>query len=256
MFAFLGFLIIFVGLIAPWSLRNKLLFNSWSLGAAGAGTLYFYDAVPFAYFQNAKSTVAYMLGTETVEKPAGNINPPKPNDPAYHYTGEGGLSKEKFMFDETEKIISAHPIQYVAFHITSASVGLLLIDRWRPILNRLNLAPQEVGFTKLFFGHDIKKIYKSLTSNKRVLLWLVTGIAGLLFSLAITLFMCLGIVGVWIGSDIHKKIAFLALLTILLYFIVTTGPAGYRERYKYPMTPFIFIFAAEGLYTTYSKFKK
>jgi 4-amino-4-deoxy-L-arabinose transferase-like glycosyltransferase len=250
--AFIGLLIIFFTLIAPWSIRNKLLFNSWSMGAAGIGTLYFYDAVPFAYFKNANSTIGYMLGTEIVLEPAGNIKPPKPNDPAYHYTGQGGLSKEKFMFNGAMEIISQHPAQYGLFHITNAVIGLFGIDRWRSILNRLNLAPQEVGFTKLFLSRNLKKIY---TQSTKSLLWLFTGMSGLLFSLLITICMCFGIIMGLGKNALSKKIAVLILTVILLYFIATTGPAGYRERYKYPLTPIMFIFAAEGLQLIHLRFK-
>ena len=236
---FAGFLLIVALLVTPWLVRNKALFNRWSISSAGSVMLYFYDAVPFAYMRNADSPIAYMIGAEEVSEPENDI-PLIPFTSEFHYTGTGGLRQEKYLLSEAKKIILQHPIQYTAFHTTSGFGGMFLQDSWRSIVRRLDYTPEISGVTRALANFDINALQKTISID--VALWIFVGIAGHLFFFLTTICFLVGCMSLFRDPKLFGMLA----IMIVIYFTMLTGPAAYRERYRYPITPFVFLLAAQG----------
>ncbi|MDA1335000.1 MAG: glycosyltransferase family 39 protein [bacterium] len=245
-------MLVVAGLLLPWSLRNKKLFDTYSLAGTSTTMLYFYDSLSFLYMKNAESPIAYMVGIEKVSTPWGNPDPVHLTR-EYHYTGDGGLSKEKELSKKAKDIIFANPVQYSLFHISSGFGGIMLQDTWRSQLRRLGLKPNTEGLSRTLSSFDIQNIKDR--ANFKTVLWIITGIAGHTTYALITILMLTGGWQILRHKSNNTKLFGLFLLGITLYFILTTGPAAYRERYRYPATPFIFLLASVGFVFLKTKLK-
>lgn len=227
---FFIFFILSIGFISPWILRNKIIFDSWALGASSSATLFFSDAIPFEEYRVSDSKIRYLVGAEDKK----NNGFPKPHG---IYTDDAGygLYYEDFYIDSAKQIIVEHPVQYVFFHAIYGIGGFALQDTWRGILRRGGYKLEGEGFTSAISSFHFKKAFDWILSNR---LWFAVGILGHLFAI-ITFFLMMK------GFTFNKITLF--LMSIFLYFALTTGPLSYRERYKFPATPALYVLAIVGL---------
>jgi len=209
-------------ILTPWLVRNYIIYGRASIGGAGSMMLYFYDAVPFAYYKNSSSKIAHLFDRETVATPAWDI-PYRSFPPDMHYTAGAGLQHEKEILAAAKHIIMRAPVEYIFFHSITGFSGMVLKSGWTDILRRLDISP---------------------TSTP--LLWYGTAGAGILFYICVTFLASIGAIRL-LRRDVRALL--LAIMSILLiaYFIAVTGPASYRERYRYPVQPYLFILAASGI---------
>lgn len=240
---FFLFLLVSVGFVAPWMGRNKMIFDSWSLAAGSSMVVYFFDALPFAYYRNADSKLAYLVGAEDVEEPAGYVWPRSQSGVFNDETGVG-LYYEDLIIERTKAIIFEHPFEYAVFHGISGFGGLLFQDTWRAILRRGGFVLEGRGFTEAVLHGDIKKIHDWFSGGGA--LWFGVGIAGHIFFTAVSIAMIVGGVLLAVSGNRNKQIAALFLMFLFLYFALITGPASYRDRYRYPVFPAMVLLAAAG----------
>lgn len=110
---FLLMFLIFFLTVLPWTLRNKIQFNSWELSSNSWFAMYYFNAEKFAEIKNEP----YKF-------------PPMPVDPNYHPdTPERNFiyyyefSNVPFYKNYILGLISKYPIDYLKFHFTSAISG-------------------------------------------------------------------------------------------------------------------------------------
>lgn len=241
--SFFLFLLVSVGFVAPWMGRNKMIFDSWSLAAGSSMVVYFFDALPFAYYRNADSKLAYLVGAEDVEEPAGYVWPRSQSGVFNDETGLG-LYYEDLIIERTKAIILEHPFEYVIFHGISGFGGFLFQDTWRGILRRGGFVLEGRGFTEAVLHGDIRKMRDWFIRGGA--LWFGVGIAGHIFFTAVSIAMIIGGVLLAVSGDRNKQIVALFLVVLFLYFALITGPASYRDRYRYPVFPAMALLAVAG----------
>lgn len=245
MYGFVLFLVMSMGLVTPWMARNKILFDSWSLGASSSVTLYFIDAVSFAYYRNAHSKIGYIIGAEHVEKPEGDVWP-RSQGGIFSDDAGFGLHLEDFYTKKAKDIILAHPVEYVSFHLVTGVGGFMIQDTWRGILRRAGFTLSRSGLKEALFNRNIP-IVRSLVSSGN-LLWFLVGFSGHVFFIAVTILMIMGTVTVFRRGPPITALTGALLLFLFFYFAVATGPVAYRDRYRYPALPAMFLLAATGLF--------
>jgi|GEM_PF-3135770 len=223
-------------LVLPWSLRNHYYFGSYSLAATNSVVIYFYDGINFTAYQHAPSKVKYLLGIEEPSAFREDLSLAGMTK-EYHYSGNGGLAHEKDLNERTLSIIKSSPIEFVFFHLVSGYGGILFQESWRPMLRRAGFPVPAMGMRTAIMNPGALSVYD--------VLWFSAGVLGIIVAVMI---VCLGAYGVWVICRYRKERYVLLVMACMMvsYFSVISGAAAYRERYRYPATPFLLVLAVEG----------
>lgn len=240
----IGTLLLFVLLLLPWMARNQKIFGTYALSAQSIEMVYFYDAIPFTYYRNANSSFAYYLGLETVSSPEGNPYPLKQTS-EYHYSGTGGLLQAHELRQKTWAIISQHPFSYTTFHLMGGIGGILFQENWRPILRRLDYSPDAARLAQSVRALNFRSFLEQL--NMKSITWIMVGLMGHAEAILMSLLALYGFIKSLVSKKRNEIFISLFCAIMITYVIVATGPAAYRERYRYPAIPFLALLAANGL---------
>jgi 4-amino-4-deoxy-L-arabinose transferase-like glycosyltransferase len=217
---------IFFLILAPWSLRNKKHFDSYEISSVSSYNIYYYNAQRFYMYQNNLSfTEAREVFNERIVSEYGE----GATLPSLKYSSE--------LREEGLSIIKDDVVGYTKFHLSTLG-PFFLTDGLREITQILKLAPKEfLGLRGLFLSGDFGGIWNSLKNGGSLS---VMFIAGFILWSFMSLFMILSLFfkksrrEVWM---VFISIMFLALLS----GVVTTA------RFRYAISPLIFILALHGL---------
>jgi 4-amino-4-deoxy-L-arabinose transferase-like glycosyltransferase len=246
----LGIWILFLTLssvtIAPWLIRNYMIYNQFSLSSTGTIGMWYYN-IPQAIADNRNISV---------EEARRQFVPPGLVD---GLVGEGKyfyplrqLDATPVLKEEIRKYLDDHLGEYVKSHLLRSSV-LLIVDSTRdtsflmgiPITEH-NIAPAEVtGAIKqgnfMVLGSIVQQyIQKNMWGNILALLsfgfWMLMAVmvfVGTVFALK------------FIPRE-RAYIGILCCLGMILYFTLLTGPVA-LPRYRLPLEPFVFMLGGYGL---------
>ncbi|MBI2096555.1 MAG: glycosyltransferase family 39 protein [Candidatus Sungbacteria bacterium] len=217
-----GFLLV----VAPWSVRNKLLFNSWQLSAIGNFNAAYFTML----FLEQRTGISADEWQRQLVRSAGT------EDLGLLRSVDGGALSLKF----ARSVVLEHPVAYTTFHIVKM-IPFFLNDGLRDIVRLTGI-----------YKAPLPNVSRSLLAGEYQLLWrevraggvntvlLVTG------ALAMLAVLALAAVGAVVGmrsSEMRLVIYF--FLFIILYFGLLTGPVA-NARYRMPAMPFLLILAVYG----------
>jgi len=216
----LGFLIF----VFPWSLRNKLIFNSWQLSSVGSYNLAYYNATQFQHYKTGEPLEKLVAefnkfqGGETVETPS--------------------LAKVSLYNDFSRSLIGSDPLGYFKFHLLK-TLPFFVTDGLRDIARSFNLLRDEPPNLSSLIAKGRWQDLKTFTREG--------GLAFLLFFLGFVFWVLVSVLAA-VGaireffrkSESRGLIMFFAVL--ILYFALLTGPVS-NARYRLPASVFMLIFA-------------
>lgn len=228
----------FVMIVFPWMLRNKVLFDSWSLTAV-ATTQWFQQSAPlyYAYKHNVSHAEAYeVFRTRLME-----VNPYKSDDGTLRNTPYMGLVVREFLLED--------PFGYAYFHAVK-TLPFFFSDGLRDIARRMGFVEiVQPNIGNLLLARDYTGLRDALVRNGLSSALLLFG--GAMWFL-ITVGMVGSVGGLRASSQTGAHILALCLLIVLASALIAGGPNA-SARYRFSVSPFIFIAAVYGFEVFWKK---
>jgi len=208
--------------ISPWQLRNLSTFGHYSLTSIGGYSLCNYNVnIVKAHLEN-KSTSE--VKKDFMEKVKDVKNP---------------FEKSKILEKTALEYILNHPMEYLQFHIRGI-LNMFLATSKADLMDLYGIKYQEVKKEPLSEG-IFDRIYRNINSPNEYYLTPILALKNLLeYS-----FFIVGLFMMFI-ADKDKKIYWIFLLLIILYFVNITSVIG-SPRYKIPIIPFYHVISAKGV---------
>jgi hypothetical protein len=242
-----AFLIISMGLISLWQIRNYLVAEYPKISSIPALTAYYY---------NAPAVLAVTKGTtfDEIQKQMRETD-----------------DKLKCQVDPQKRLCAQKQIKQSDMYAEMQKQGLEILQKNRFVYLDLHLK----GMLRVLFGpagSDYAKLFKLDTSShgidkgafvddtlgtaknilqKNLPLFLTYLIPGLI----LFVYLLCGLVGL-ISEKALKNLPLMGLVTLSAYFLtVSGGPMG-QGRYRHPMMPIICVLAGYGLFLILNRIKK
>lgn len=235
-FAGLLFVVGFAIIVGPWFLRNKIIFDRWELSSVLAWQLYHSHAPHFYAYQNNISPKEAedlfherLIAIDPLEEEArsGRV---------------GSLWHAPYMWKVALDYIGEHPFRYAWFHAVK-TIPFFLSDGLREIMRASGLALKSLpSISDRLLTGDFSGITADLKSDVTVLTLFLFGFATWLF---INGFMVAGVFFGWREGGKVRAILMLAFLLVLLSAIAAGGAVSH-PRYRFSVSPFMFLLASYG----------
>ncbi|MDP3764760.1 MAG: hypothetical protein Q8Q95_04025 [bacterium] len=211
-------ILIFLAVLFPWMLRNKIVFNTWQLTSASWYNLYGILAQKFADTEGFK-----------LPYPVPPSNYPNLETFAYNFMNV------PFYKNHFWELVKERPFEYVKFHATLA-LKSRLVNYYEYLVDYV-LKPK---FPTLLFGFLGTFVY-FLTA------------LGWFFWIAVYILM---LASLFCAKQRAYPIMFLAMIGIIMFTAGSTGAFGADgSRFIIPLAPFMFIFASAGFKIIYNRLK-
>lgn len=233
-----GFFIV----VFPWMFRNYYYFDSWALTAV-ATTQWFQQSAPlyYAYKHNISHAEAYeMFRSRLIE-----INPYK--------SDAGTLRNTPYMSKVVREFLLEDPLGYAYFHAVK-TLPFFFSDGLRDIARRLDFIEAfQPNIGNLLLAGDYKNAFNALTRNGFSSALLLIG-GGVWF--CITACMAASVGGLLRTSKrAHAtRVIMICLLVVFATALIAGGPNA-SARYRFSVSPFIFIAAVYGLEFCIKKYR-
>lgn len=224
--------------VGPWMLRNKILFDRAELSAVASWQLYHSHAPHFYAYKNGISERdAERLFQERLEM----IDP---------YTEEvrmgkvGSLRHAPYMWQVGLDYIRQYPLQFGFFHVLKTA-PFFISDGLRQIARDSQLYSfPGVNLSSLALKGNVKGLFNALTNDPTTFILFSVGF---LFWLGINILVVIGsVIALRSSSGAVRALSLFLLLAILLTAFVAGGAVAH-PRYRYSVSPFMFLLAAVGL---------
>ena len=215
-------------LLLPWSIRNKIEFDSYSLSSITGINLFFYNYKYLLEYQNEKNIDERLkIESERIITNQSSMN---------------RMEASKLLSNFAAKEITSNFTDYIKTSITRQSKMYLRTSS----ISFFRITGDNLSVDTLnFFNSEISlNNFKKLTLSSRIYLTIT-----LLF---IVVFYFSSIVGLTALLFEREYLLLSITLFIILYYIILIGPLN-DARYSLPMLPFISILSAFG---TNNLFKK
>lgn len=224
----LFYILIFLAILSPWLIRNKLSFNSFSITSLPAYNIYFYNAAAVIAKENK---INIGEAQELLFKKAQNDTGAKKYedffDPRY----------SKYLRSEAFKILLSHKLEYLKIHLLTLG-PFFVNDSYGKIYPLLGLKfHNEESITLLFSNGNFAKIvgYVFGRGFGNLLLFAIGKAVWLAVYILIFCHLC----KLWKEKDRVRLLNFGFFSLAVLYFALLTGPVA-AASYRMPIQAFIF----------------
>lgn len=223
------YLLIFLAVIFPWVLRNKIVFKSWGITSLPSYNIYFYNAATLVAAENKIGTgQAQQLLLEKAQKDTGAKDQNGLFDPKY----SGYLRSSAF------KIILSHKLEYLKLHILTLG-PFFINDGYGKIYPLFGLKLHNDQSITLLLSRGDFLDAKNYIFNRKNIDLVLFGIGKLLW-FVIYAFIIRQLYKLWKEKDRSRLLNFTFFSLIILYFALLTGPVA-AASYRMPVQAFIFI---------------
>lgn len=232
-------LIIFILVLSPWVLRNKIVFDSFGLSSISSYNLYYYNAMRFFMLKEGVTyTEADKIFSDNMSSLTG-VDLTKGTRPS--------LVLAPAFRKEALNYIKSDMVGYVKFHLTTL-VPFFLTDGLREIAHATGKAPDKLLHLReyLLSGDLAGGIDEVKDGGALSVLFLI----GFLFSSIVTI---LSFWGVIIGVRKEATRVNISLLFLVLMYLALFSGVVTTVRFRYAVSPIIFLLAAHGLYFLWQK---
>lgn len=219
LYAALIMVIVFIGTLAPWCIRNKVALDSWHFASTSAFQIFRHNATQFyeAYHDVPNIEARYAL-QDMAGMPHGSV--------------PIGMEYADVMKKVALQVIFEHPFSYAMFHLSTfipffASSGIIDYNRYVYVMLPQFDPAEEPSLLQAIHPLSIPTLFVVLKNHG----W--TLVENSLWAL-VTL---LALFGLWRGKDVRLA---RMLFAIILYFAVVTGPIAHA-RYRAPVEPLLLM---------------
>ena len=227
-----AFLVVSVGLVGLWPVRNKIETGYGGFSAISDINLYFYQAA------SVRAKVEGLPYLE-VRRRMGYTDPDLYFAEHPEQLSWSDAQRYAFMGQEGAKTILRHPGVYAAVHMNGV-VRILFDPGSVDYLKIFGLYPASGGILGKLADQGLVSVVLGLLKNNPLVFW--TQLA--LFALLATCYL-LAVLGL-LGRSCPNVWARIAVAAVIVYFvIVSAGPHSY-SRFRHPAMPFFCVLAGCG----------
>lgn len=239
-------LVVFIAVVSPWAIRNKFVFNEFSLSSNGAWAMY-YDYAASLYVVDDK--ISFEEARDVLEERAER---------------EYEINKDLFSGPNDRRLL-ARESKSVIWEKIYAVPKLQLVNAWWFFthdnysyhFDKFGLLPDRPPLfspTFIFLKEGLSGLYSIFSYLKSVYF---IPILGRVFWILVTLFGAYGLINsIRYGDNSKKAIIFLFGIIIYFYLISSViGLAG-EARLRIPIIPILLLFFFAGLNSVYGRFYK
>ncbi|MDP3935120.1 MAG: glycosyltransferase family 39 protein [Candidatus Giovannonibacteria bacterium] len=211
-------ILIFLAVLFPWALRNKIVFDTWNLSSAEWYNLYSILTQQFA-------------DAEGFELPKPQLPQNYPNPETFHHDP----ANIPFYKNHFWQIVKERPFEYAKFHTTLA------------------LKSRLVNYYDYLVEYVLKAKFPNLFSSFiGEFIYFLTAL-GWFFWMAIYVLMSASL---FYAKQRACLIMFLAMVAMIMFSAGATGAFGVDgSRFIMPLAPFMFLFAGAGFGFIYNRLK-
>ena len=223
--------LVFILIIFPWFIRNKLVLNAWQFSSSSGLVIYWGHLEILERYLGAPQELTY----ENLIKRADSLAGPNLET----------VEAANILTAEAFKEIKSHLGLYLRIYFSNLPL-FFITDGYRGIAsyiinvkpNYFNLGDSLIRFRFGEFSENIKKLsYGDL----------ILPIFGRMLWFVLTMLSFFGIFLSYKNmSQKRFPVAFFALL--IFYFAILTGPIGFEPRYRIPVNGFIIAFAMVSVF--------
>lgn len=227
--------------VFPWSLRNKIFFDSWQISSVGPLNFYNYYLPMFVAQKSGLSLDSVMADYKSRALASGQVNP------ADYF----GIVNAPYFIGAVKQEVIKEPLAFSRFYLLK-SVPFFVSDGFRDMARFLEyIGPPTTNLTDSLLKGNFSEISKSIFSgNLEFNLFLF----GFTFWSAITFFMLFG-AWHWAISAKPDKVYCLFIFLLIIYFFMASGPIA-NGRFRLPVVPWMAALALYGLIWVGRLFKK
>jgi len=233
----LSCLLIFLAVITPWMLRNKMIGAGFSLSTNAGETLLFHNGAVLQAHAKGGSPEAIRAQMRKDVQLEFTRNPEK-------YPDE--KSKMNYKIGKFIELFKQHPLLYLSLHIRPA----VLIPDVASFFELLGMTQSGRGTFDVLNRQGLFAAIKHYFGGK---MWLLLLIAPGLLIVGITYAGCLAELIIWLVQK--KWFLFFFFLAFIEYYLFMPGPIT-MPRYHLPALPFMTIMAALLINNLYLKMKE
>lgn len=237
------FIVGFLLIVLPWSIRNKIIFNSFQLSSVGVFNWYNYH-IPLWHAQK------YGLNNEEeIEKFKARFGGDR-QQPKYKYWS---LKNAPEMSQIVKEEIKKDPLGYMRFHLIK-TIPFFVTDGLRDIARPLKLLALDSTTPNLsndLASGNLKKIFRQIFSGNRDFNLFLLGFA---FWALVSILMIIGIIkSLFERDEITIYVLFFSFL--IVYFALATGPVS-SGKFRLPVVPLMLLLAVLGFEFLFNKIKQ
>ncbi|MEK7630427.1 MAG: glycosyltransferase family 39 protein [Patescibacteria group bacterium] len=231
------FVVGFAMIVGPWIVRNKILFGRTELSAVAAWQFaYAHGPLFYAYQNNISDKEAISLFHARLLEVSPYVEDIKANR-------AGTLYNAPYLWQVAFEYIGEYPVAFARFHVIK-TVPFFVSDGLREIAGRVGLIDNDLpNIGNLLLRGEVSGIIAALVQEP---LAFVLFLIGSLFWGAV---VCLMVVGAWQYSrhDVRGRRTIMLLVCLIVIMAGVAGGAVSHPRYRYSVTPFIFVLTAIGI---------
>lgn len=227
----LFFLAGFILIVFPWSLRNKIIFDSWQLSSVASSNLANYNVPEFLKFSDPPYKEDALEELKKLDEG---------RDPLEAHS----LYRHRAMNDFSLKYIKKDPFGYLKFHLLK-TIPFFVTDGLRDIARTLNFSDAAPpNFSTLISRGNFRAVF-AFFKNGGPELYLF--LAGFSFWAAVSVLAGAAVIReIFVKSPAREAVFLFAAL--ILYFALLTGPVS-NARYRLPVSGLMIFLAVFALYT-------
>lgn len=234
-------------IVGPWLVRNKIIFDRFELSAV-ASLQFAYAHAPlfYAHLHGLSDREAIKIFDERVLAAS-----PYKDDVRRGYTGT--LRNAPYMWQVARETIMAHPLRYAIFHI-SKTAPFFVSDGLREIGQRIKLITKPLASLGDFIlKGNLKGFTDAISQSRIIFLFFIAGFSSWAI---ITLAMFSGMLFGILREERTKKVILIANFLIVIVMALVAGGAVAHPRYRFSVSPFIFLLASYGFFAALDKMKE
>lgn len=227
---------IFVVIIAPWLIRNKIVLNTWQLSSTGGLVIYWGHLEILERYLGTPSIFAYQKLIDRANKLVG--------------ADFESVESAKILTREAFAEIKNHPKEYLRVYISNLPL-FFITDGYKGIVSYTSDMRQNyVNFSDLLLRLKFREFFKGLRDFS--IFNIILPIVGRSIWFGLTILSFLGAY-LSIKNIVKKRFILILFALLILYFAIFTGPIGFDPRYRMPVNAFLISFA---LVTIFKLMKK
>jgi hypothetical protein len=230
------FLVIAMGLIGVWQVRNSVVAGYSGFSAIADKNIYFYKgaatlaAAQGRSYYDLQREMGYMRDETYFQ-----------NHPEQRTWQDG--RRFEYMRKEGIRILRDHPLTYAALHAKGMMRALLdpgAID----YLKFFKRYPRSGGMLGEIVDEGLPHTVLRLARERPGIFW-----TNVLFGLLLLVYLALCATGIIGGRGLLSDAPLLILLCAALYFLTLSGGPNSLGRFRHPIMPMVCILAGYGLFT-------
>lgn len=231
------FAVVFLLIVAPWSLRNHILFGTYELSAVASWQFaYAHAPLFYAHENRIPDTEAILIFTHRLSE----VSPYK-EDVLSNNTGN--LRNAPYMWEVAFEYMGQHPFAFTRFHIIK-TIPFFFSDGLREAAARIGVIDNEMpNLGNHVLSGNIPGIVDAITENKIIFILFFSGFSFWAFVVFSSLF------GFFSVLRDHKEARAIICAAYAIVFLTAAVAGGVvsHPRYRYSISPFLFLVSSFGI---------